>query len=98
MSSKKPTRRELNQLINVCCGAHDLICDCDEPTKHIILHLFSHQEPYQVTKQQKDNIQKCLITTEDHGEPTAIVGDDGINEGDLEAIFAEDKDGEDAEG
>lgn len=86
MSDKKPTRRDLNQLINVCCGAHDLVCYCNEPTKHIILHLFSNQEPYFVTKEEKDNITKCLITTED--DKTDIVAEDGFDHGDLEALFA----------
>ncbi len=56
MSTKTPTRRDLNQLINVCCGAHDLVCDCYEPTKHIILHIFSNEEPYKVT-----NIYKSYV-------------------------------------
>lgn len=89
MSSKCPTRKDLNQCINVCVGAHDLICDCDEPTKHLLLHIFSHGEPYQVTKEQKDNIIKCLITTEE--EDTKDVGD-GLGAGDLEKLFSEDTD------
>lgn len=92
MSSKVPTRRELNQMINVCCGAHDLVCDCDEPTKHIFLHIFSNGEPYQVTKKQKLDIEKCLITTDADG--TDIVDDTGISPGDLERLFAEDDAGE----
>lgn len=91
MSTKPPSRRHLNQLINVCCGAHDLICPCDEPTKHIILHLFSNEEPYFVTKEQKDNIIKCLITDDAAGTGTHTpAGDDAIGDGDLEKLFAED--------
>lgn len=86
MSDKKPTRRDLNQLINVCCGAHDLVCYCNEPVKHIILHCFSNQEPYFVTKEEKDNIIKCLITTEEDKQDTGP--DDGFGPGDLEALFA----------
>lgn len=97
MSSKRPTRRDLNQMINVCCGAHDLVCDCDEPTKHIFLHIFSHGEPYHVTKEQKKNIEKCLISTEE--DTTDIVGVDGLAPGDLEKLFGDDDDaGENAEG
>lgn len=92
MSSTTPTRKQLNQVINVCCGAHDLVCDCDEPTKHILLHIFSTGEPYHVTKKQKIDIEKCLITIEENGIDTA--DDIGITDGDLERLFAEDDAGE----
>lgn len=96
MSTKTPSRQQLNQMINVCCGAHDLVCDCDEPTKHIFLHIFSNQEPYKVTKFQKDNITKCLITEEEDGKDFAE--ETGIETGDLETLFAEDAAGEDDQG
>lgn len=96
MSSTKPTRQQLNQMINVCCGAHDLICPCDEPTKHIITHIFSHGEPYQVTKKQKIEIEKCLITTEE--EDGQEEEETGITTGDLEMLFAQDDAGENDEG
>lgn len=89
MSSNAPNRRQLNQCINVCVGAHDLICECDNPIKHLILHCFSHQEPFYVTKKEKENIIQCLITTEE--DATQDAGD-GLTTGDLEKLFTEDTD------
>ncbi len=89
-------KQTIQQLINTFCNTHDLVCDCDEPTKHIFLHIFSNGEPYQVTKKQKLEIEKCLITTDADG--TDIVDDTGINPGDLERLFAEDDAGENTDG
>lgn len=91
MSTKTPTRRDLNQLINVCCGAHDLVCDCYEPTKHILLHIFSNEEPYKVTKAQKRKIEACLIIEEEDGKEE---DETGIGPGELDILFAEDDAGE----
>lgn len=97
MSTKCPTKYQLNQWINCCVGIHDLICDCHHPTKHLITHLFSKQEEYQVTPEEKKNIEKCLTTTEGNGT-TTLTGDDDFDAGDLERIFAEDTTGENIDG
>lgn len=97
MSSKKPTKRQLHDWINITNSVHDLICDCNEGNKHFLKEITSRKEEIFLTKQEKEEIIKCLSTTEDH---TTITGEDGIDAGDLEALFAEDvtEPGEDEDG
>lgn len=94
MSSRKPSRYQLLQWINLTCGAHDMICDCPEPTKHLLLELTKKQEIYTVTKKEKQQIEKCLTTIEDPTEED----DGGFGPGDLDALFGVDDDGEDTKG
>lgn len=91
MSSNNPNRYQLLQWINLCCGAHDMICTCNTPTQHLLLELTNKKEEYYITKKQKDDIIKCLITKEEEETTTA---DDGFGPGDLEKLFTEDDAGE----
>ncbi len=54
MSTRTPTKYQLNQWINCTVGIHDIICDCNHPTKHLINYLFSKGEKYQLTKKEKE--------------------------------------------
>ncbi len=67
---------------------HDLICFCPTPTKHFLLALAERQETIEVTKEEKEKINKCLITTD--GDTAPGDTEDGLAEVGLEALFAED--------
>lgn len=97
MSSKNVPKYQLNQWINCCVGIHDLICPCNEPTKHLITFLLTKGEKYKVTPEEKYKIQQCLTTSEEE-ETAGQDGEDIIQTGDLERIFADDADGENAKG
>ncbi len=73
------------QLLNTICGNHDLICNCDEPLKHVCLLIFEKAQPRNFTESQKKLIKKCL--GEEDGDGAA--DDLGIQDGDLEQLFAE---------
>lgn len=85
MSIPFNNKKQQLQYINLCIGAHDLVCDCQEPGFHS-LKLLANQIGRELQPEQKKEIQKCLgITTgEDH---TDI---DNIDIGDLEKLFEED--------
>lgn len=75
-----PKRLEL-QWLNGCITSHDFICGCDEPAKHLLKVL--------IEKSGFD--QKCLTFGDDPGTAAATTSDDlGIDQGDLELLFAED--------
>ncbi len=74
--------------INNTVLTHDLICFCPQPTKHLLLAIAEREETIEVTKEEKEKITKCLITTDDRGKDGE--GDDGFQEVGLEALFAED--------
>lgn len=61
-----------NQLRNCMYNLHDLSCGCNTPRKHLTSIL---------------NPEKCHSTKEDgiHGDTNAF---DGVDEGDLDALFA----------
>nr|AGG91485.1 hypothetical protein [TTV-like mini virus] len=67
---------------------HDLICFCPTPTRHLLLALAEQQETIEVSKQEKEKITRCLITTEEDGTTTDVL--DGMDEVGLDALFAED--------
>ncbi len=95
MSSKPPNRYQLLQWINLCVGAHDMICTCSTPTLHLLKELTNKKEEYYVTAEEKHNIEKCLIITD---AVAATTEDDGIGPGDLDLLFTEDDAGENAKG
>lgn len=97
MSTKNPTRWQLLQWMNANATIHDMICDCNHFNKHYLQQLIKNQEQIKINKEEYKKLQKCLIITDDEtGED--VTGEDGFAPGDLEAIFAEDHDGEDKEG
>lgn len=82
----KYTPRQLQQnWENLLYGTHDLFCFCNNPKKHLLLWITEKGEPITFNKKQKQQIEKCLITTEE-GD---IVPEDGFQEGDLEGLFEE---------
>lgn len=66
-----------NQLKNLCFNAHDLVCGCENPQKHL-QHLF----------------EECHHTEDPTPSTAAATVDaiDGLDEGTLEKLFAEDAD------
>lgn len=97
----KPTcynnRAKQNHWINNVHLTHDLICFCDQPTRHLILAITEKEEPIIVTREEKAKILKCLTTTEETTTATTD-GDQNIDEIGLDALFAEKFEEEDTEG
>jgi len=90
--SKYTAKQRNLQQINLHVAVHDLNCGCDNPLKHII-YQFLEQEPSIIfTNQEIENLKKCHGTGTAGGDP----GDDdtGFGPGDLEQLFAEDKEEE----
>ncbi len=82
------TKGQEKQLLNGIFTQHDLICACPSPQSHVAWLLFKHCTPTDFTEEEKQDIQKCLGTS-----PTNTTGgedDAGIDEGELERLFAED--------
>lgn len=70
-----------NNWVNLIWNSHDMICGCNNPWKHLSDIL------------QRQGTQLCLPSpTADIGTSTDpdITEEDGIKEGDLEKLFAED--------
>lgn len=82
-----PKRLELNWL-NGCITTHDNICGCDTPAEHL-LHLLAAKSGYLLVKKQK-----CLT---DGGEDKTTGKDDdiGLDEGELDRLFAENTEDDD---
>lgn len=83
-------RRNQLQYINVCIGAHDLVCSCKTPLLHCS-SILTKEYLKQATTEEKTSFKKCLgITTtgEDHGD----AAEDIDFTGDLELLFAQDFD------
>lgn len=77
-----PSRKELNW-INGCIIMHDNFCGCDEPANHLLFAV-AKKSGYLVVKNQ----QKCLTSGEDQ-EDGGIEEDTGLQDGELERLFAE---------
>ncbi len=79
------------QLLNTLVGNHDLCCKCDEPLTHLAVLIFEKAKPTNFTEKEKTIIKKCLGEGDGDGTTT---GDaiDGLGDGDLEKLFAEDGD------
>ncbi len=65
-----------NQLLNVCVGAHDLVCGCPKPIQHLKNLL---ETPQCLTTEESSTKEKDGSQEEDIG----------FNPGDLEKLFEE---------
>lgn len=74
------TRKRQLEWTNAICTLHDLLCTCPHPLQHTADHLYSFEPTLQPP-------QQCLTTVKDGDEKDII---DGLGEGELEALFAED--------
>lgn len=91
---KKPTfgpRQLENQWMNNIYCSHDLWCHCEDPPLHLLAIINRNSK---APKPEKEIINiKCLLTgeggTENHGEEDA-----GLEDGELERLFAEDGTGD----
>ncbi|UHS18415.1 MAG: hypothetical protein [Betatorquevirus sp.] len=90
--------------INDIHHVHDIFCFCDNTVNHLLQCLLMRGAQFNLTKQQRRLLQKCLITTEDQdgdgdgasseNQSASKEEDFDLNIGDLEQLFAEnDKDG-----
>ncbi len=75
-------------------NTHDLLCQCDEPLKHIILTIRDQEPNIKFNKEESEKLQKWLTTGDDQ-DGDAI---DGLGEGDLERLFEEDFTADDEDG
>ncbi len=80
------------QWLNFCNQSHDLICGCDEPTKHLLKTILEKSNWLDITEDKKTTIKQCLGLEEDHTATEDKPGeeDEGFGPGDLETLFAED--------
>ena len=86
MSTRTPSKYQLNKWINLIWESHDMICSCSHATAHLLEQLGSKQEEIKLNNTTYKQLQKCLTTTED----STVLGEDGFGPGDLDALFAAD--------
>jgi len=83
------TPKELQlQWINNIVHTHDLLCKCDKPLEHTIYGIVKQEPNLRLNQETKKLLEKCLTSTESGGLAEDDI--DGLGEGDLEALFAED--------
>lgn len=92
-SWKTPTsskRQQELQWIGVINSTHDFFCHCDDPTKHL-LYCLNKFSGFQKPEADISNIQ-CLLTghSSTTEETSTKIEDAGLEEGELENLFAED--------
>lgn len=71
---------------------HDCFCGCDEPGDHLLLLLAKKSGYFSITKKALKEATKCLTSGDDHTTTAGKDGDAqdiGIDEGDLELLFAD---------
>lgn len=76
------------QWINNIVHTHDLLCKCTKPLEHTIYGILKQEPNLRFDKETKKLFERCLTTTENGGHEEDAL--DGLGEGDLEALFAED--------
>lgn len=91
------------QWLNLCMGAHDLLCFCDKPWMHLLQSVIQRGNFFELDQNQVRIIQKCLTTTSGKEDTTSDRTEDKDGEkhtekdgfdldlGDLEILFGEDK-------
>ncbi len=79
-------RSKNNQLINTLINTHDLACGCEDPPSHLTYLLISNCNP---TKFNKEELQQIKKWHGDLGTTTTEEDDTGLQEGELEELFAE---------
>lgn len=84
---KFSTKQKENYLINGFVTSHDYLCDCEKPAFHCLNILAKTLGP-QLQQQDKQQIIKCLGTTEENAVTTQDA--DAIGIGDLEKLFTDD--------
>lgn len=88
--------QKTTQWINLCIAAHDNICWCKHPWKHLMQGLLERGAEFELDKKDIRMLQKCLITTAENGgnqkeETSTTTKEDNtfdIDAGDLERLFA----------
>lgn len=95
-SKQKPTyynsKGIQGQLLNSIISNHDLCCGCDTPGNHLFYLLTDTIQPSKFTPEELQKIKKCLGCGEPLITTTGPADDDGLLEGDLDALFADDAD------
>ena len=80
-------RRKTLDFTNAVASLHDLTCDCNKPLEHAIDLLVTQEPGLKLNKETSEKIKKCLTT---EAIPGAVDAIDGLEDGDLEDLFAED--------
>lgn len=89
--------QKTTQWLNLCISAHDNICWCKHPWKHLMQGLLERGAEFDLTPKDKRLLQKCLISGEKDGgnhkeeETTSTTKEEtgyDIDTGDLERLFA----------
>lgn len=92
-SWKTPTsskRQQELQWIGIINSTHDQICHCDDPTLHL-LYCINKFSGIQKPEIDINNIKCLLIGSPTTSKETSTTIDDaGLEEGELENLFAED--------
>ncbi len=95
-SKLKPTYYNSNglqqQLKNTLFGNHDLCCGCDTPGNHLFYLLKDTIHPSKFSTTEINEIKKCLGIGETTKTTTTEDAEEGFQDGDLEALFAEEDD------
>lgn len=73
------TRKRKLEWTNIICSLHDLVCPCSHPLQHTVDHLYDIEPTLKPPS--------CPTTIKD-GDGEDVI--DGLGEGELEALFAED--------
>lgn len=73
--------------VNSIVHSHDMLCKCNKPLEHAIDSIIDQEKNLRLPESTKKKLQKCLSTTVEDGDPPG--NDDIIQEGDLDALFAE---------
>lgn len=75
-----------NQLYNTIFQSHDIGCGCKDPILHLLQIISKNNKKKPSIKQLKEI--KWLLTGEEEDRTTADTGDDVIEPGDLDILFA----------
>lgn len=91
------SQRQLgNQWMNLIYGSHDMWCHCEDVILHLLTIINSNSQ-FKKPEPEIANI-KCLLTGPDRTATASAEEDTGIDQGDLERLFADDTTPEDNAG
>ncbi len=85
---KPSVRQQKLKWMNMIAHCHDIFCDCYTPIEHTAILLFEQEKDLKFKTPEVDLIKKCI--TGETTAPVATIDEDGIGEGDLDALFQED--------
>lgn len=93
MKKELSPRRQENELINLTIHAHDLTCNCNHPLTHIFDIGLRQGSTFGLPKHLLEEVKKCRLSGEE-GQDGDAGGVDGLQDGELERLFATPEDDE----